>query len=130
MHQMSRLLLLALLAGCDSGNVLLARHHGTCNTPGDGVLLLAWTIRGAAPSTASCAGIDHLTVDVENAQCGVTIEPVPCGLDRWRYDNLYEGPVTVVVSALNSNGLTVASGSTAVDLTSSVPGSPAMLDLQ
>jgi hypothetical protein len=130
MHQMSRLLLLGLLAGCDSGNVLLARHHGSCSTLSDGVLSLAWTIRGAAPTATSCAGIDRLSVDVENTQCGVTIEPVPCALDHWRYDNLYEGPVTAVVSAIGTNGLTIASGSVDTQLTSVVPASPATLDLQ
>jgi hypothetical protein len=112
------------------GDPMLTRHGSACGSTPDGVVLLGWTIRGAAPTSASCAGIDHLSVDIDGGGCGATIAPVPCALDRWRYDNLPVGSVVATVNALDSGGRVVASGSAQLNLTSAVPSSPAPINLQ
>ncbi len=127
---MRSLVLLGLFACGDVGGGSILTRHGQCDTAFGGVVLLSWTIRGAAPSAASCQGIDHLSIDIENGACAVTISPVPCALDKWRYDNLPEGSVTATVSAVGPTGATVASGATVVSLTATVPTSPAPINLQ
>jgi hypothetical protein len=59
----------------------------------------------------------------------VTIEPVPCALDRWRYDHLPQGRTTVNVSLFDRSGNPAGGGSVQVDLESEVPSSPTTLDL-
>jgi hypothetical protein len=129
-----RVLVVLFLAGCGApgfGSPMLTRRGGSaCGENPDGIVLLGWTIRGAAPTATSCQGIDHLSVDIDAGGCGATIAPVPCALDRWRYDNLPEGSVVATVSALDSNGRTVATGSAQLNLTASVPASPAAIDLK
>jgi hypothetical protein len=131
MLRMGRLLLLIpVLYGCDFGGpTSMLVRHGDCGLI-DGVLSLAWTIRGATPSAASCQGIDHLSVDIDNDLCGATISPVPCVLDKWRYDNMPEGSVNIAISALDRSGATVAAGYTVVDLGPAPPPSPAPINLQ
>jgi hypothetical protein len=127
-----RTLAILFLAGCGApgfGDPMLTRRGSGCGTP-DGIVLLGWTIRGATPSSASCNGIDHLSIDIDAGGCGATIAPVPCALDRWRYDNLPNGSIIATVNALDANGRVVASGSTQLNLGSSAPSSPAPVDLQ
>jgi hypothetical protein len=133
MHRMMRLFpLLAFAAiGCGppGGGSILSRH-GSCGVPTDGIIFLSWTIRGAAPSTASCQGIDQLSITIDGDRCSATIAPVPCTLDRWRYDGLTEGLVTATVTALSVNGSTVAEGQVTAQLDNVVPSSPTAVDLR
>ena len=129
-----RVLLCLLLAGCGGsttafGDPMLTRRGGGCGAT-EGIVLLGWTIRGAAPSSTSCQGIDHLSVDIDAGGCGATIAPVPCALDRWRYDHMPEGSIVATVNALSASGGIVASGSAQLNLTTAVPSSPAPIDLQ
>jgi hypothetical protein len=127
---MTRLLPILLLGcGAPFGSSHLTRH-GTCGTPTDGIVSLAWTIRSAAPSTQSCSSIDHMSIQIENGSCGATIEPVPCALDRWRYDGMPEGPVDITVTALDRNNNVVASGSLSLQLSTAAPAAPSPLDLR
>jgi hypothetical protein len=129
------LLGLAVCGGCGNiaapgfGNPSISRRGSGCDGPQDAVLVLAWTLRGAAPTATSCSGIDHLEVDLASAACDVSIEPVPCALAHWRYDNLPGGDDQVTVNALDANGNLTASGVVDVSLSSSVP-SPAPIDLR
>jgi len=121
-------------AGCGDlspgfGNPSVSRRGDGCDGAQDGVLVLAWTIRGAAPTAASCAGIDHLEVDLSSAACNVGIEPIPCALDHWRYDHLPDGDDQISVTALDGDGNPTAAGVVEVSLNSSVP-SPAPIDLR
>jgi hypothetical protein len=111
------------------GNPSVSRRGGGCDGAEDGVLVLAWTIRGAAPAAASCSGIDHLEVDLASAACDVSIEPVPCALAHWRYDHLPDGDDQITVNAFDAQGNVTASGAVEVSLSSAVP-SPAPVDLR
>jgi hypothetical protein len=127
MRAMRNLMLLVILAaGCGSapgfGNPHVVENGGGCSGAQEGIIVLAWTIRGAAPTATTCTGM--LSLDLEFADCGVTIEPIPCALDHWRYDHLPEG---VATATLSSSGV---SGTATVDLSSSVPSSPTAIDLQ
>src|SRR5437870_9382918 len=129
-----RALAFLLLAGCGGatmafGDPMLTRRGSGCSAT-EGIVLLGWTLRSAAPSAASCQGIDHLSVDIDAGGCGATIAPVPCTLDRWRYDHLPEGSIIATVNALDASGRTVASGSAQLTLTTSVPSSPSKIDPQ
>jgi hypothetical protein len=103
----------------------------SCDVPADGILLLRWTVRGAAPSAASCAGVDHLVVSVSTQACGgASIEPVPCALDKFRYDNFPRGAADVAVTAVDAHDATLLSGSTTADLEPNASAPPASLDLR
>ncbi len=120
---------LSLLAGCSFGPHGDGGHPQQCS--GDGVLLIAWTLHGQAPSTTACSGIDHLEVDISPLDCGAfAIAPVPCELTRFRYDGFPDGAARVGVSALDANGNLIASGIVDVELSGSVPATPAPLDIQ
>jgi len=128
------LLALMLVSACGAvgspgfGNPSVSRRGDGCDGPQDGVLVLAWTVRGATPAAASCSGIDHLEVDLSSAACDVSIEPIPCALTHWRYDNLPDGDDQITLNAFDARGNVVASGVVEVSLTSAVP-SPAPIDL-
>lgn len=120
------MLALALaLAGCgDAPGYTLTHNGGGCSQPSDGILSLSWTLRGAAATATSCAGIDHLEVDMTAGNCGVTISPVPCALDKWRYDELPDGPATVTLTAVDGHGNAVESGSAQLTLGTTPPATP------
>jgi hypothetical protein len=125
------LLLVGPLYGCGvGGGTMLVRHGGGNCGSFDGIISLAWTIHSAPATAMSCVAVDHLSIDVESGDCGATISPVPCALDKWIYANLPDGSVTATVTALDRNGATLASGYTVVNLTGTIPSSPAPLDLE
>lgn len=117
-------MLLLLAAGCGNGS-----HGGGCPNA-HGIVLLSWTIRGSAASATSCSSIDHLILTM-NTNCGqLTIEPIPCILGaHWEYDNLPEGPATVVLDAVDARNILRAEGAGAVSLTSQKPSTPTPIDL-
>jgi hypothetical protein len=133
MPEMRILFLVFGLIGCDFdptgfGSPTLTRH-GSCDAH-DGIVSLAWTINGAKPTAESCQGIQKLVVSLEGDACGASISPVPCAIDKWRYDHIVEGRVDVVISALDNAGRLVGEGSTVVNLTRSVPAMPAPIDIR
>ncbi len=116
------------LVGC--GKLPQQQPHFSCNAPQDGIVLISWTVRGAAPSSTSCAGIDHLVVEFDTQACGGgSIEPVPCDLTKWRYDDLPRGPAQILVTAVDANGNATLQGGVNVILEPSVPPTPSTLNL-
>jgi hypothetical protein len=96
----------------------------------DGVMLLAWTVRGQAPSSTSCAGIDTLQLILDSDCDQVEIEPIPCALARFRYDGLPTGAGDVVVQGVDQQKRVVVQGEAMVNLTSAVPATPTPLSLE
>jgi hypothetical protein len=96
-----------------------------------GILLIDWTVHGQAASTASCSGVDKITLFLDSQLCGqVEIEPIVCAMDKLRYDELPEGPGEVVLQGTDARGRLVVSGSAMVDLTTAVPSQPTQLALE
>jgi hypothetical protein len=126
------LLVVLLSSGCggSSSPGLSERHQtGGCGETQAGILVLSWTLHGATASATSCSGVDHLEVELSGSGCEVTISPVPCALDHWRYDHLPGGPQQATVTAVDAAGRSVASGVATVDLTSTAPASPTEVEL-
>jgi hypothetical protein len=126
-------LFVAALAACGGGTgyrVGPIAGDGRYACPGQsGILSLAWTVSGSVPSTEACAGVDHLELTLAPDACqGVLIEPIPCALDRFRYDHLPEGPATVQLQSVG--GTRRIGGSARVDLSPAVPAVPTPLDLR
>jgi hypothetical protein len=92
---------------------------------GAGLIFVAWTIAGQPPSAASCASIDHLTLSLAYRNAGeVSIEPIPCALDRFRYGNLPVGPATLEVQATDTRGCVIGDGVSQVQVTADQPATP------
>jgi hypothetical protein len=124
-----RSLAIALVCvGCSTGGPV--EHSGfippECGQ--NGVVSLAITIRGQAPSPTTCAGLDHLVVTLHGCY-DVDISPVPC-IDKFRYDHLPEGAVTVEVDGFDANGFTRVSGIVDDDLATTPPDTPTPINLQ
>src|SRR5689334_22268440 len=83
---------------------------------GDGRVFVAWTLGGAAPSEAACAGVDHLELRLDYGTGGedVRVAPIPCSLDRFRYDALPVGTATLTLRAVDANGCALAEGTAAI----------------
>ena len=97
----------------------------------NGILLIDWTVRGQAASTASCAGVANITLYLDSQQCGqVSIEPIECAMDKLRYDHLPEGPGEVLLQGSNVRGAPVVSGSAMVNLTATLPAQPTTVPLE
>lgn len=120
------LLACAALVGCGGG-----AHRPSCPAS-DGVVLLAWTVRGqAATAAGACDGIDHLVLELGTACGDVEIEPIPCAAGaRWRYDRLPEGSATAALYAVDARRAVVASGVAVTTLAPTVPDTPTPVDLQ
>jgi hypothetical protein len=112
--------------GASSGGPQPVRTE-PCLQAQDGILSLSWTVDGQAPTSSACAGIDHLELFLSTSGCDVEISPVPCTLDRFRYDQLPDGPAAVMLDAVDGNGRAVGSGTAQVDLTATVPAAPVPL---
>ncbi len=96
-----------------------------CAEPSDGIILLDWTIDGQAPGLTSCSGIAKLSLFLDNQFCGeVEIDPVPCTLDKFRYDTLPEGPAQVTLQGFDSHGVIKVQGTAMVNLTATLPAKP------
>jgi hypothetical protein len=117
----------AALAGCGGGT-----HRVSSCPASDGVVLLAWTVRGQAVTAAgACRDIDHLVVELGTACGDVEIEPIPCASGvRWRYDELPEGNATAALYAVDARDAVIASAVGVVTLTPAVPDTPTVIDLQ
>src|SRR5690349_10169676 len=67
-------------------------YDGQGVSRGDGRVYFRWTIDGQVPTDALCAGVDHLALVLDYDGGGrVSIAPIPCTLDRFRYDKLATG---------------------------------------
>jgi len=97
---------------------------------GDASLFISWSF-GTEPLATACAarGVDHLEVSVENS-CVVTISPVPCALDRFRYDKQLAGGAVIGVVALDARGNLLASGRVATTLGPTIPSTPVPITLR
>ncbi len=116
---------LALSAGCafPAPN----HHHDSC---GSGMLFIGWTIDGKAPSTASCAGIDHLIVTITSSCGKETIDPVPCNLDQFHYADIDIGDDSVELLGVDGQGASKLYGSVSDDnITVQAPASAVRIAL-
>jgi hypothetical protein len=114
----------AVAAGCGGG--------GSSSHPSNmGILLLSWTIKGAAVSDATCKNVDHIYLTMDTNAGAITIEPIPClrGLG-WEYDGLYEGNNVVILDAFDALGNITLEGVSGVVVTDTKPAMPAPIDLQ
>ena len=89
-----------------------------------GKIFVEWTLGGAAPSAASCTGVDHIELALLYAQGYVTIAPIPCTLTRFRYDALPEGDADLRLDAVDTQGCLLQRGDAPVTLTETVPATP------
>jgi hypothetical protein len=117
--------LLALAVACSSnGNGV---HH---SCPQQGIMLLSWTLGGQAVTPQTCSSIDHMTLTMDT-NCGrISIDPIPCIQGaHWEYDGLPEGPVGIVLDAVDARGVVKAEGFAETTLTMQKPPVPAPVDL-
>ncbi len=91
---------------------------------GPGILLVDWTIGGAAPTAAACSGVDHLDLELVAGLEDVVIHPIPCALTRLRYDHLPDGPGTLTIHAIDASDCEVASGSADLVIGDTLPAAP------
>ena len=118
-----------VLAACGSSHVNPGGPFG-CPERSDGIILLDWTVDGQAPSMTSCAGIAKMSLFLDNQFCGeVEIDPVPCALDKFRYDTLPEGPAEVLLQGFDSRGVIKVQGTAMVTLTATLPAKPTPVSL-
>ena len=97
---------------------------------GSGKILLAWTVGGNAPSMDACTGVDHLVLRLDNDRGAVVeIEPIPCTLTRFRYDNLPVGNSVIRMVGVDVRNCEVTSGATSLRVTDVLPTSPNALSL-
>ncbi len=125
------LLIASLVAiGCGSGvnpghQPIVACIHGN-----NGIILLDWTIKGKPASTMSCSGLAKLTLYLQTDDCGeVEIDPVPCTLDKFRYDGLPEGGAEVVLYGIASDGSVQVTGMARDTLGTTLPMTPTPIAL-
>ncbi len=117
-------------SGCAPPPHPAAGVGGALGCPSTGILLLDWTVHGRPAGTASCTGVAKLTLYLTSQLCGdVEIDPIPCALDRFRYDELPLGPAEVVLQGVDVHGALQVSGSAALDLTPTVPAKPTPVTL-
>lgn len=106
--------------------------HAASQCDQSGVLFINWTFAGKPPSAATCAGVDHLTVDIspDDYRCnGLSISPVICDLTRFRYDNVPAGIAHVDLTSYDNNGVPMSQGSTPTLLDTS-PSQTVTIDLR
>jgi hypothetical protein len=96
----------------------------------DGILWISWTVRGQPVSTTSCNGVDHLTLTMDTASGGLSIDPIPCLRGPgWEYDGLPEGNNFVILDGYDAQGFVTLEGSSTVAVTSTRAATPAPIDL-
>ena len=91
---------------------------------GDGRIFIDWTVGGQPPDALRCAGIDHLSLKLDYRGTGVRVEPIPCDLDRFRYDGLPTGSAQLTLTAFTASGCATSSGTAAVVVTATLPATP------
>ena len=115
------------LAGCGLPGPTSSTRR--CRAPSDGIVSLSWTINAAPPDTISCAGIDQLEMRLDVAGCEAHIAPVPCAIDKWRYDGLPEGSGSVELVAYDAGGRSLGSGRALIEVGPTLPAAPTRIDI-
>jgi hypothetical protein len=115
-----RLAACLLAAGCGVKSM-----GGACGDS-QGIVALSWSIDGQAPGMG-CRDVVNLTLELDYGCGSILIEPVPCALDRVRYDHLPEGTATVSLTGSSATGR--ISGSNTVEVSGAVPASPTVIQL-
>jgi hypothetical protein len=120
------------LAACGGSNQTAA--VAGCSTVEDAILSITWSFAdssdGGMPNAIACQHIDHVEVSLSTGCGSLTIAPVPCTLDKFRYDHLPEGPATVGVRAIDDFGHPAGMGSAPVDLGRTPPPVPVGVTLK
>lgn len=123
------LALLLLSSGClfgDNG----APPVFTCDGDGrEGIVSITWTINGAPPSAESCAGIARLQLRVTSSCDDGVISPVPCELDKVRFDRQPYGDLLLELQAIGASEQLLLDGAINYTALSSPPSTPALISL-
>jgi hypothetical protein len=97
----------------------------------NGILLIDWTVRGAAPGMQSCSGISKLSLFLDFQLCGeVEIDPISCTLDKFRYDDMPVGQAQVTLQGFDKNGVLTIGGSALLNVTPTLPAKPTTVALE
>lgn len=131
-----RAALLALLAlslggaacGFQEGPGLPSENDPPINpTPlGPGRIFVAWSIDGRSPDPALCGNIDRLSLKLSFRDgTRVKIEPIPCVLDRFRYDGMPLGNADLTLTGFDPRGCVLTEGAATVAISSTQPTTPA-----
>lgn len=92
---------------------------------GPGRIFIAWTIDGRAPDPAMCEAIDQLALKLAYPGRGaVTIKPIPCVLDRFRYDGLYVGDAELTLTGFDAKGCVLTTGAATTTVGTTQPATP------
>jgi hypothetical protein len=92
---------------------------------GEGKIFISWTIGGQLPSPTSCTGIDHIRLQLETYNGAVVgISPIPCTLDRFRFDHMPEGAGVIRLIAVDAKKCEVARGRSSITITQTQPMTP------
>ena len=128
---MSRIGILSslLLAGClfpsDEPQPI-----NTCEpSENNGVLSIQWTIDGQAPSETTCQGIARMQLRVESSCNLGVISPIPCNLDKLRFDQQPKGDLQLTLEAIGTSEDLRASGSISFYARASVPNTPTLIEV-
>ncbi len=114
-------------AGCAGGG---SHSHPSCPAT-QGIALLSWTIKQQATTPTTCAGVDHLVLDLDTSCGTLEIEPIPCVQGaHWEYDSLPEGEAFASLVAVDVRGVLVYQGSGSTALTTQKPSAPTPIDLE
>jgi hypothetical protein len=99
--------------------------------PGNARFLIAWTIAGAAPTEALCARVAHLKLGMVFADgASGSIEPIPCNLNRLRYDGFPEGSLQFDLAAYDAAGCRLSRGGASARISATLPAAPSpVIDL-
>lgn len=85
------------LGGCGAGSYYPEQRPG--------VIVIAWTVNGLPASPDACAGVDHMDMTFQDSSGAlVTVSPIPCTLDRFRYENLPLGSAALRIRAYRGGG--------------------------
>lgn len=121
--------LLLLCGGCvlgDNG----APPTLSCDGDGrEGIVSITWTINGAPPSAESCAGIARLQLRVTSSCNDGVISPVPCDLDKVRFDRQPYGDLLLELQAIGASEQLLLDGVINYAASSSPPSAPALISL-
>ncbi len=113
--------------GCAGGG---SHSHPLCPAM-SGIALLSWTIKNQPTTPTTCAGVDHLVLDLSTSCGTLEIEPIPCVQGaHWEYDQLPEGEAFASLVAVDARGVLVYQGSGSTALTTQKPSAPTPIDLE
>src|SRR5262245_58223592 len=97
-------------AGCDFTPAVTSEPPEVTEPGGNGRIFIAWTVGGMAPDAAGCGPVDHLSLKLEYLYSSIKVEPIPCALDRFRYDKLPTGEAQATLTGFDSAGCAITAG--------------------